>query len=84
MSKLGCNLGRSQDRRRLTLRLKTETYDHFEASALKGGYRSVAAVIAHLCDCVALRGRILKDKHPEDVKAEIESMFEFYSHEGRD
>ena len=73
-----------QDRhkRRVNLRLGIETYSYFEESVKQGRYRSVAALIAHLCDCVMVKGRVREDNGPVDVEEEVNSMFSYYS-EGR-
>lgn len=73
-------LRRNKEKKRITLRLGKDAYRHFEESARQGNYRSVAAVISQMCECVALKGRILKEHQPQEVSEEIESMFEYFKH----
>lgn len=67
------------------VRLRGETYAHLAESARRGRYRSVSALVSHLCDCIVMRRLVFKDTHPIDAAKEIENMFnEFTDHESPD
>lgn len=67
-------------KRRETVRIGESTYNHFMQSARNGHYRCIAAVIAHLCESMAMRASILKEHHPEEISNEIADMSEYFSH----